>query len=175
MASVIAFPVGIKSVDDKLNDVARIAQMAPYVNEFDIVMNIAAGPEFMLLELGQLMWELKSYDADKYVFKFIIETPIWNRHDLNSLARSLSLSDISKYPNMMIKTCTGTQGAIKLSDMSILTTQPGSPIRIKASGGIRTPAMARLLIEEYGVERLGIGHESAFQILMEINDSIKKA
>ena len=169
MAVVTSFPVGIASVDSKLNDIARIAQLSPQVNEFDIVLNLSTSIESIILELGELMHELKEYDIDRYVFKFIVETPIWGHGELVKLGRAISLSKINEYRNMMIKTCTGTQGVVEEEHLKYFT-----GIKLKASGGIRTVDQVRLLIEEYNVARLGIGYNSAFKILKELKSCNEK-
>jgi deoxyribose-phosphate aldolase len=174
LAVVIGFPNGMCTIDDKLNNVARISMLDDKVNEFDIVLNLATNPETMAYELGQLVHELKSYDSDKYVFKFIYEAPIWTREEKVKLFKGVLLSEMVSYPNMMMKTCTGMQGGFTYEDVrlfrDIASFSDGRSMPLKVSGGIRTVADARKLIEEFDATRLGIGFSSAFSILKEIDE-----
>lgn len=167
IAAVIAFPTGDVSTADKLGDIARIA-MTSRVNRFDIVTNLTFDSNGLVGELGILINELKRYDADKYEFRFIIETPIWSHGLLGNMIRTINLDGNFNKSNMLIKTCTGMRGGIDPQVVDIIR-NTASDIKIKASGGIRDLDMVGLLIAGYDVERLGIGHGSAFNILESID------
>ncbi len=148
VATVIAFPYGYAETLVKVAETRRALDEG--ADELDIVINLSA------LKSGD--WSYVRDDIDRVVTtarlkgkvsKLIIEISVLNAEERGRIVKICN--DLR--PDF-VKTSTGTQGGATVGDVTYLRAQLHPEIRIKASGGIRTAAAARALIEA-GANRIG--------------------
>lgn len=148
-ATVIGFPMGYTTTVSKVEEIKRAIDDG--VDELDVVINLAA------VKSGN--WKDVQSDLDRMItaahlkrklIKVILETGLLTDeeiHKLCTICRELQ-------PNF-VKTSTGFNGeGATVRVVKLLQAAVGKEIKIKASGGIRTPEDALRLIDA-GASRIG--------------------
>lgn len=148
-ATVIGFPMGYTTTVAKVEEIKRAIDDG--VDELDVVINLAA------VKSGN--WKDVQSDLDRMItaahlkrklIKIILETGLLTDEEIRkacTICRELQ-------PNF-VKTSTGINGeGATVRVVSLLQAAVGKEIKIKASGGIRTPEDALRLIEA-GASRIG--------------------
>ncbi|MGE5544594.1 MAG: deoxyribose-phosphate aldolase [Bacillota bacterium] len=147
--TVVAFPLGAISPEDKAREVARALGLG--AREIDMVVNIGAikDRDWAVVEEEIRLASARVEDAGG-ILKIIVETALLTREELKQVCQVARDSGAD-----YIKTSTGfsTRGA-SLEDVRLIRVFIGNYVRIKASGGIRDYQSALELIEA-GANRLG--------------------
>jgi len=150
--TVVAFPLGAMSPEDKAREVARALGLG--AREIDMVVNIGAikDRDWALVEEEVRLASRKIEDAGG-ILKTIVETALLTREELRRVC-CIARDAGADY----IKTSTGfsTRGA-SLEDVRLIREFAGNEVKIKASGGIRDHQFALQLLEA-GANRLGVSN-----------------
>ncbi|HHU90486.1 MAG TPA: deoxyribose-phosphate aldolase [Clostridiaceae bacterium] len=165
--SVLDFPYGHGGKEAK----AALAEIYSKqgVEEIDMVMNysLARSGEWDRLE-DEISAVVKASHKYNVIVKVIFETSMLNIEQIKK-ATEVCISANADF----VKTSTGFhgQGATIEAVKAMLEAAAGR-IKVKASGGIRDKAQAKMFID-MGVSRLGVGYSSAKAILTgeKINDN----
>ena len=149
VATVIGFPLGAMATNAK----AYEAQLAldDGADEIDMVMNIGAAKignwayvEDEIFAIAQMCHE------DGAILKVILETCLLTEDEIVSACESAMNAGAD-----FVKTSTGfSTGGATVSDVALMKKTVGDAVKVKASGGIRTLADAKAMIEA-GADRLG--------------------
>ena len=148
VATVIAYPYGYAETLVKVAETRRALDEG--ADELDIVINLAA------VKSGD--WAYVRDDVDRVVTtarlkgrtsKLIIEVT-----ELNEEERNRVIQICNDLRPDFVKTSTGQRGGATVEDVRYLRARLHPDIRIKASGGIRTAAAARALVDA-GADRIG--------------------
>ena len=149
VASVVDFPLGASTPAEKA-EAARLA-IKDGATEIDFVIDVGAakGGDWERVGEGAREVVLVAHTAGALV-KAILETSLLTPVEIEKAARVCSASEVD-----FVKTSTGfsTRGA-SVEDVRIMTAAAGPRVRVKASGGIRTAADAKAMIEA-GADRIG--------------------
>lgn len=147
-ACVIGFPLGANTTATKVFEVKDA--IANGADEVDMVINIGQ------LRGGNDVYvtnEIKSLKeaAGDHILKVIIETCL-----LNDEEKVRACKDAVAAGADFVKTSTGfSTGGATVEDVRLMKKAvEGSPVKVKASGGIRTPETFKAMIEA-GAERIG--------------------
>ena len=147
-ATVIGYPTGYQHVSVKVAEIQRAIQDG--ADELDVVVNIAA------IKSGA--WNDVERDLDSCtravhlhgrVIKLIVEATLLTEAELETICRLAAASGVN-----YVKTSTGYEGGADLKTVQMLRSCLPASIKIKASGGIRTPEAASALLAA-GADRLG--------------------
>ncbi len=149
LASVIGFPLGATAAENKLREAEKA--LSEGASELDAVVNIGAvkDQDFGIAadEIKRLLLLKKDYD---YLLKIIVETALLTVDELRQMTALISDSGAD-----YIKTSTGfASRGVSLDDIAIINSVKRAELKIKASGGIKTPEFARQLINA-GADRIG--------------------
>jgi deoxyribose-phosphate aldolase len=161
-ATVIGFPFGYSHYEAKVEEAAQA--LSDGAQELDMVVNLAA---FKSNDLAWLESEAAAMAAlleDKSaVWKLIIESGILSDEEI------IKCCDLYRhFPVQFLKTSTGyAERGATVEAVQLMRRHLPSSIKIKASGGIRTYAFARQLLDA-GADRLGCSASVA--IVKESND-----
>lgn len=149
LATVIGFPMGYAATVAKVEEIKRAIDEG--ADEFDVVINVAA--------VKSANWSFVRNDLDRMVtachlrakqIKIIIETGLLTEDEIRQIC-TICNDLVPDY----VKTSTGFNGAGANPEVVRLLRSLLKPeIKIKASGGIRTAAAAKALIDA-GANRLG--------------------
>lgn len=149
LATVIGFPMGYSATFAKVEEIKRAIDEG--ADEYDVVINVAA------VKNGN--WNFVRNDLDRMItachlrakqIKVIIESGLLTEEEIRQIC-TICNDLVPDY----VKTSTGFNGPGANPDVIRLLRSLLKPeIKIKASGGIRTAADARALIEA-GANRLG--------------------
>jgi deoxyribose-phosphate aldolase len=147
VATVVGFPLGAMEADVKRFETE--AAIDSGAQEVDVVLNIARLKEnddkYVLRELRDVVEA-----ADERIVKVIIETVLLTDEE-KTRACALILDSGAHF----VKTSTGfSSGGATVVDVKLLREAVGPTFGVKASGGIRDPAAARMMVEA-GATRLG--------------------
>lgn len=153
VATVVGFPLGATEADVKRFETE--AAIDAGAHEIDVVLNIARLKEkddkYVLRELRDVVEA-----ADERIVKVIIETALLTGEE-KTRACALILDSGAHF----VKTSTGfSSGGATVEDVNLLREAVGPTFGVKASGGIRDQAAARMMIEA-GATRLGISNSVA--------------
>ena len=155
VCTVIGFPHGRSSLAAKRAEIEAAAKDG--AAEVDIVMNYAAlrgGEKGLVAE--EILRLCETARENELLTKIIVETCY-----LNETQKLDALAICEQAKADFIKTSTGFgSGGATVADVQLFATHRTSPIKIKASGGIKTLAGALALIEA-GAERLGVSAAKA--------------
>jgi len=155
VCTVIGFPHGRSSLESKRAEILQAKEHG--ANEVDIVMNYAelrSGEKTIVTEEIVRLCEVARECG--LLTKTIVETCF-----LNEAQKLTALAICEKAGADFIKTSTGFgSGGATVEDIQLFADHRKGPIKIKASGGIRTLSDALALIEA-GAERLGVSAASA--------------
>ncbi len=155
VCTVIGFPLGADKSEVKLY--AAKQALEDGAQELDLVINIGAIKDnnYNLVEneLNLILQLKREYD---FLLKVIVETALLTEKELISLTKL-----IGRLKCDYIKTSTGFAGrGVNIEDIETINQYKSEELRIKASGGIRSPDFARQLID-LGVERIGTSNAIA--------------
>jgi len=167
VCTVVGFPLGFGATETKVKEIEAALEMG--VDEMDMVIDLCAlkSGDWKHLE-DEIEACLKPVYASGKVLKVILESGILTESEL------LTCCEIySNYEIDYIKTSTGyADHGASLAAVKLLKAHLPRRIGIKASGGIRTYAFAKQLIDA-GATRLGCS--ASMQIMKEsrLAESIK--
>ncbi len=164
VSTVVGFPMGFGTIETKLKEIDSVLHAG--ADEVDMVIDLGAlkSGDWKHLE-DEIEACLKPIYAARKVIKVIVESGILTANELLACCKLYG-----KYEIDYMKSSTGyadkgvTVEAVKLMRANL----PGR-IGIKASGGIRTYAFAKELIEA-GATRLGTS--SGMQIMKESREEV---
>ncbi|MFQ3223845.1 MAG: deoxyribose-phosphate aldolase [Lentimonas sp.] len=155
VCTVIGFPHGRSSMESKREEIRCAKEHG--ANEVDIVMNYAelrAGEKTIVTE--EIVRLCEAARESGLLTKIIVETCY-----LNEAQKLTALAICETAGADFIKTSTGFgSGGATVADIQLFAANRKGPIKIKASGGIRTLSDALALIEA-GAERLGVSAAGA--------------
>ena len=148
IATVVGFPYGYAETSTKVAEARRCLDEG--ADELDMVINLAAVKSadwsYVKTEIEQLATTVRLKGK---VSKFILELSVLTDEERDRL---LDICNAVR-PNF-VKTSTGLQGGATVEQVRHLRAQLHPEIKIKASGGIRSVADARRLLEA-GADRIG--------------------
>ena len=149
VATVIGFPLGYQTAEVKFFEAHKA--LSAGAAEIDMVLNLAAFKSGQLAEVENELGELATLCHLRHaVLKVIIETALLSEEEIKKDCYLCEQAEAD-----FVKTSTGfsTRGA-SLNDIISMRQYLPAKVRIKASGGIRDAAFARLLIQA-GADRIG--------------------
>lgn len=149
VATVIGFPFGYNSTPSKVTEAKNAIEHG--ADELDIMINLAAlkngNWRYIDTEISNLIRRIRT---EKKTMKLIVETGMLTQEEIIQCCNLVRLNHIP-----FIKTSTGysSKGA-NIETVKLMRQHLPENISIKASGGIRTFALAEELIEA-GANRIG--------------------
>ncbi|HEY4336637.1 MAG TPA: deoxyribose-phosphate aldolase, partial [Puia sp.] len=149
VATVIGFPFGYSVTSAKLAEVERALEDG--ADELDVVINLIAlkSGDWGLLEKEMRLLTSKIHTAGRIV-KVIIETGVLTDAEVIGCCEVYSAVGVD-----FLKTSTGyAEKGATVEAVRLMRAHLPAGMRIKASGGIRTAALAQQLIDA-GADRLG--------------------
>ena len=166
VATVIGFPFGYSAIEAKVAEI--LLAIVDGVDELDVVINIAALKngdwQYLSKELNAIMLVVRK---NHKVIKIIIETGVLTDAEIIQCCDLYGIAGVD-----YVKTSTGyAQVGASLQTVMLLRKHLADTIKIKASGGIQTLAMASAMIVA-GADRLGTS--SGLKIMQEqktLNDA----
>ena len=164
IGTVISFPEGTNSLETKIEE-AKIA-IENGADDLDFVINYQLFKNGKITEVKKEVFECTKLGIESNrVVKWIIETAALTPHEIIKicvLIKNVVLANFKEhsYPSIFIKSSTGfyktengePNGAT--IESIVLMLENGSPLSIKASGGVKTYAIAAAMIH-LGVRRIG--------------------
>jgi deoxyribose-phosphate aldolase len=149
VATVIGFPFGYSATEAKLAE--TILAMVDGADELDMVINIAALKnndwQYLAFELNTIMTVIRSKNK---VIKIIIESGILTDDEIMKCCDLYGAAGVD-----FMKTSTGyAEKGASVHAVALMRRHLADAVKIKASGGIRTYAFAKELIDA-GADRLG--------------------
>lgn len=149
VATVVGFPLGYQHPKVKLLETHQA--IADGANEIDVVLNISFFKSGKFAEVGNELSDLANFcHLKEAVLKVIIETALLSQDEIVNACELCAAAGVD-----FVKTSTGfASGGARVEDIQLMRRVLPSHIRIKASGGIKTYADAKALIEA-GADRLG--------------------
>lgn len=147
---VVGFPLGAMSTEAKAFEAKQAVKDG--AEEIDMVLNIGA--------MKDRNWDFAANDIHAVVeasrpsiVKVIIETCLLTDEEK---VKACELSE--KEGAAFVKTSTGfSTGGATVEDVRLMKKTVGNRLKVKASGGIRTPEFAAALADA-GADRLGVGN-----------------
>jgi deoxyribose-phosphate aldolase len=148
VATTIGFPLGANATTVKRFEAAEAVRLG--ARELDMVMNIGALKSRDRLSVqNDIAAVAEVTHTGGAILKVILETPLLTLEE-KILGCELSLASKADF----VKTATGFLGGATVEDVSLMRGVVGDRAGVKASGGIRTAAVAQAMIEA-GANRLG--------------------
>ncbi len=149
VATVIGFPFGYSAVEAKLAEI--LLAIVDGADELDMVINIAALKnddwQYLANELNHIM---KIVRSKQKVIKIIIESGILTDNEIIKCCDLYGIAAVD-----FLKTSTGyAESGASVHAVRLMRKHLADTVKIKASGGIRTFAFAKELIEA-GADRIG--------------------
>ncbi|GEP90490.1 deoxyribose-phosphate aldolase [Chitinophaga terrae (ex Kim and Jung 2007)] len=149
IATVIGFPFGYSAIEAKVAE--TVLAIVDGADELDLVINISAIKnndwEYLEKEIANIMYIVRE---KKKVIKIIIESGILLEDEIVKCCQLYS-----KYGVDFMKTSTGyAERGATVEAVKLMRANLPENIQIKASGGIRTYAFAKELIDA-GATRIG--------------------
>lgn len=166
VATVVAFPLGYGTREAKVSEIKSAIRSG--ADEIDMVIDLIAlkGGYWKVLE-DEIKKCLEPVKQSGKVLKLIIETGILTDKEIVACCELYS-----KYEVDFLKTSTGfAKVSATVSAVKLMRANLPQNIRIKASGGIRTYAFAKELIDA-GAARLGCS--ASMDIMKEYRQLVKK-
>lgn len=148
VATVIGFPFGYATTPAKVEEIKRAINDG--ADEVDVVVNICA--------IREGDWSYVKSDIDSMttaahlkgkIVKVIFETSLLSKEEILKLCEICSDLQVD-----FVKTSTGLNGGATIEIIEFLRKTLPEKIKIKASGGIETPAQAIQFLQT-GADRLG--------------------
>lgn len=160
LVTVIGFPFGYQMTEARLEEIKRAINDG--ANELDIVMNISAFKTGLPWTKIDLVKAAQLCHEHQRILKVIIETAYLSDEEIETATLLCKNAGAD-----FVKTSTGyaPEGA-KVEHIKLMRTLLPSHVGIKASGGIKTLAHAKAMIEA-GADR--IGTSSGLSIMKELN------
>lgn len=158
----VGFPLGAALTTSKRFEAVEALRLG--ARELDMVMNVGAlkSGERRLVELDIRAVATVAHGRGA-ILKVILETPLLTIEE-KILACEISVAAGADF----VKTCTGSNGPATTDDIHLMRGVVGDRAKVKASGGIRTAADVRRMLDA-GADR--IGTSTAAQILREMGAS----
>ena len=149
LVTVVGFPMGYSAIAAKSEEIKRATEDG--ADEIDAVINIAAVKSGQWNHVGNDIEALAlATNMRGRTLKLILECGLLNDEEVRRVCELAGTSRVA-----WLKTGTGFHGHPATPDMvRMLRAQTPANIRIKAAGGIRTPADAQALIDA-GADRIG--------------------
>lgn len=149
VATVIGFPMGYSAVEAKIAEI--VLAMIDGADEFDVVINLTALKNndwvYLANEINHIVPVIKQKGK---VIKIIIESGILTEEEIKKCCELYGAAGID-----YLKTSTGyAEKGASVEAVELMRLNLPDVIQIKASGGIRTLAFARELINA-GATRIG--------------------
>jgi len=146
ITTVIGFPNGYTTTSTK--EFEAIEAINNGATEIDMVINVSA---FKNKDYDYVKHEIETIrDAiDGKILKVIIETNLLTPKEIAKMTEICNETFVN-----YIKTCTGFNGPVKLSDVEIISENKNEVLEIKVSGGIKDIKQVEELIK-LGVTRIG--------------------
>jgi deoxyribose-phosphate aldolase len=166
LATVIGFPFGYSHYEAKGREIEQALEDG--ARELDIVMNIAAfrsnDMAYLENEIGLLT---NKAEAGKATVKLIIESGILSEQEI------IKCCELYRhFPVHYLKTSTGyAEKGATVEAVKLMRKHLPEHIRIKASGGIRTYAFAKQLVDA-GATR--IGASAGIEIIKEEKNTVQR-
>ena len=159
VATVIGFPFGYNAIEAKVAEI--VLAMVDGADELDMVVNISAIKNndwnFIANEINTIMPIIKSKGK---IIKVIIESGILTDDEIIKCCDIYGLAGVD-----YVKTSTGyAEKGASVHAVKLIRAHLADSVKIKASGGIKTYAFAKELIDA-GADRLGCS--SSVQIVKE--------
>lgn len=159
VATVIGFPFGYNAIEAKVAEI--VLAMVDGADELDMVINISAIKNndwnFIANEINTIMPIVKSKSK---IIKVIIESGILTDDEIIKCCDIYGMAAVD-----YVKTSTGyAEKGASVHAVKLIRRHLADSIKIKASGGIKTYAFAKELIDA-GADRLGCS--SSVQIVKE--------
>jgi deoxyribose-phosphate aldolase len=149
VATVIGFPFGYSTASAKLAEVEQA--LADGADELDVVINLIAlkAEDWGLLEKEMRLLTSRIHAVGKFV-KVIIESGVLTDAEIIRCCEVYNAAGVD-----FLKTSTGyAEKGATVEAVRLMRAHLPAGVRIKASGGIRTAALAQQLIDA-GADRLG--------------------
>lgn len=149
VATVIGFPFGYSATEAKVAE--TVLAIIDGADELDMVINIAALKnndwQYLAFELNMIMQVIRSKNK---VIKIIIESGILTDDEIIKCCDLYGAAGVD-----FMKTSTGyAEKGASVHAVALMRRHLADAVKIKASGGIRTYAFAKELIDA-GADRLG--------------------
>ncbi len=149
VATVIGFPFGYSAIEAKLAEI--LLAIVDGADELDMVINIAALKnndwQYLAQEINNVMTVVRSKQR---VIKIIIESGILTDDEIIKCCDLYGMAGVD-----FLKTSTGyTEQGASVHAVLLMRKHLADAVKIKASGGIKTYAFAKELIEA-GADRIG--------------------
>jgi len=159
VATVIGFPFGYSAIEAKVAEI--VLAIIDGADELDVVINISAIKnndwQFLASELNTILPIIRNKNK---TVKIIIESGILSGEEIIKCCDLYGAAGVD-----FMKTSTGyAEKGATLEAVQLMRKHLANNVRIKASGGIKSYAFAKQLIEA-GTDRLGCS--SSVQILKE--------
>ena len=154
-ATVIGFPVGYSAVESKLAEI--ILSIAEGADELDMVINIAALKnndwQYLAAEINAVMPVIRN---KKKIIKVIIESGLLTDEEIIKCCDLYGAAGVD-----FMKTSTGyAEKGASVHAVALMRKHLADSVKIKASGGIRTFAFAKELVDA-GADRIGCSNSIA--------------
>ncbi|MEO6233191.1 MAG: deoxyribose-phosphate aldolase [Ferruginibacter sp.] len=159
VATVIGFPFGYSAIEAKVAEI--VLAIIDGADELDVVINISAIKnndwQFLASELNAILPIIRNKQK---VIKIIIESGILTEDEIIKCCDLYGIAGVD-----FMKTSTGyAEKGATVEAVQLMRKHLSNNIKIKASGGIKSYAFAKQLIDA-GADRLGCS--SSIQILKE--------
>lgn len=161
IATVIGFPFGYSAIEAKLAEI--LLAIVDGADELDVVINIAALKnndwQYLAKELNTILPIIR---GKQKVFKVIIESGVLTKDEIIKCCDLYGIAGVD-----FMKTSTGyAEVGATVEAVQLMRKHLADAVKIKASGGIRTYAFAKQLIDA-GADRIGCS--SSVSIINESN------
>ncbi|HRP30706.1 MAG TPA: deoxyribose-phosphate aldolase [Agriterribacter sp.] len=148
-ATVIGFPFGYSAIESKLAEI--VLAIVDGADELDMVINIAAVKngdwQFVANEINTILPVIRNKQR---VLKLIIETGLLTEDEIIKCCELYGAAGVD-----FVKTSTGFSGkGATVEGVALMKRHLPAQVQIKASGGIRSYALATALIAA-GASRIG--------------------
>ena len=162
VCSVIGFPFGNSSIESKIEEARQAIKDG--ADELDIVVNIGAVKSHDFKRVRDELIQVRKVTMGK-ILKVILETGLLDINDMSSSCNICIETEVD-----FVKTSTGVNVKLPPSTTSEHVARlkqfvQDTPVQVKASGGIKTLADVRLMLDA-GADR--IGTSSGVNILEEL-------
>ena len=149
VATVIGFPFGYSAIEAKLAEI--LLAIVDGVDELDVVINIAALKnndwQYLAKELNTILPIIKGKGK---VIKIIIESGVLSDDEIIKCCDLYGIAGVD-----FMKTSTGyAEVGATVHAVKLMRKHLADAVKIKASGGIRTYAFAKELVDA-GADRIG--------------------
>ncbi len=161
VATVIGFPFGYSAIEAKLAEI--LLAIVDGADELDVVINIAALKnndwQYLAKELNTILPIIR---GKQKVLKVIIESGVLTEDEIKKCCDLYGIAGVD-----FMKTSTGyAEVGATVEAVQLMRKHLADAVKIKASGGIRTYAFAKQLIDA-GADRIGCS--SSVSIINESN------